>query len=61
MAVRQDGDAGGDCLDIGNDVSRKDDNALTGKFRQKIAEADSLLGIQASRWFIHDQKLRIVK
>jgi len=59
--MRQDGDFRGHRLDVGDDVRREDNDALTGKLRKKIPETHALFGIQACRRFVHDQKLRIIQ
>src|SRR5208337_3728407 len=59
--VGEDGDVGGDSLDVGDNVRGEDDDALARKLGEEIAEADALLGIEASSGFIHDEELRVIE
>lgn len=61
LAVGKDGDIGGDGFHVGDDVRRENDDALAGKFGEKISEANALLGIKAGGGFIDDEELRIVE
>ena len=46
------GDIRRDGFDVRNDVSRKDDDALAGKFGEEIAKTDAFFRIEARSGFI---------
>jgi len=60
-AVREDGDVGGDGLDVRDDVRGEDDDALAGKLGEEIAEAHALFGIETRGGLIHDEELGVVE
>ena len=59
--LRDQRNVGGGGFDVGNDVRRKNHDALAGKIREQIAKAHALFGIEPGRRFIDDQQLRIVE
>ena len=61
LTVSENGDIGGHGFDVGDDVRRENDNALTGKFREKIAKAHAFFGIEAGGGLVNDEQLRIVE
>ena len=57
----QDGDLGGGCFHVRDDVRREDDDPLAGQLGQQIAKAHPLLRIEPRRRLVHDEQLRIVQ
>jgi len=62
QAPRSDeGDVGGRCLDIADDVGGEQDDALARQLGQEVAEANPLLRIEAARGLVDDQQTWIVE
>ena len=61
LAVGEDGDTCGHGFHVGDDVRGENNDAFAGKFREKIAEADALFGIETGGGLVDDEELRIVE
>ena len=60
-ALRDQRDVGGRGFHVGDDVGGENDDAFAGEFREQVAEAHALFGIEAGGGFVDDEQLGIVE